>query len=81
MSKNADDPRGCFLRRFRGGGARLHRRGGFEGPENVPPLKPDQVPVIVVDGVPVRPKIVPVDSTPVSTDSEPVSEPPEAQPS
>lgn len=79
MSKNADGPRGRFLERLeRFRGARV-QRGGFEGPENVPPLKPDQIPVIIVDGVPVRPKIVPAESASVPADSEPASDPPKAK--
>lgn len=79
MSKKADGPRGGFRERFRG--ARIHRRGGFEGDENVPPLKPDQVPLVVVDGVAVRPKIAATDSTPGRTDSETSSEPAGTRPS
>ena len=32
----------------------IEHRGGFEGLENVPPPTPSQVPVVVVDGVPVK---------------------------
>lgn len=77
MSKNAEVRPKRFLERF--GGTRLQRRGGFEGPEYVPPLKQEQVPIILVDGVPVRPKIVPPDSAMEPLDSRPGSELPEAK--
>lgn len=70
MSKDVEGPRRRFLERFRARrrdparfyGAR--HRGGFEGPENVPPLQPHQVPLVLVDGTWVRPEIAPADSTP-----------------
>lgn len=77
MGKDAERHRKRFLERFRGTG--LQRRGGFEGPEYVPPLKQEQVPLVLVDGVPVRPKIVPADSAVEPPSSRPVSELPEAK--
>lgn len=74
MSKDAEPHRKRFLERFRSTG-----RGGFEGPEYVPPLKQEQVPLVLVDGVPVRPKIAPLDSAVEPLDSRPVSELPEAK--
>lgn len=92
MSKDVEGPRRRFLERFRArrrDPARfrgVRHRGGFEGPENVPPLQPHQVPLIVVDGIAVRPEIAPADSTPVPPGrpagagaAQSVSEPPEAE--
>ena len=58
----------------------IERRGGFEGLENVPPPTPSQVPVVVVDGVPVKPEIVPAKNNPLApSDPRPVAHPPESK--
>ena len=68
MRKDSDGAqrrlRDCMRRSLRR--TRLERRSGFEGLESVPPPTSSQVPVVVVDGVPVKPEIVPANSPPGS---------------
>lgn len=60
MGKDVGGRRAGFMKRFVGAG--LRHRGGFEGPETVPPLTASQIPLVMVDGVLVKPELVPADS-------------------
>ena len=69
MSKGSRGPQERFPARLGRGG--LQRRGGFEGPQEIGPPTPDQLPkVIVVDGVPVEPEVVLPESPAPSSDAE-----------
>ena len=79
MSKDSDGSPRRLRERMRRSITGLERRGGFEGLENVPPPTPSQVPVVVVDGVPVKPEIVPAKNNPLAPSDPPVAHPSESK--
>ena len=73
MSRDSSGPRERFLARL--GRVDGHRRAGYEGPQEIGPPTPDQLPkVIVVDGVTVEPEVVFPESPAPSLDAEQLQE-------
>lgn len=72
MSSDANELLGRLGRFF--GGSR-QERGGFVGPQDIPPPTPDQFPkVVAVDGVTVEPVAGPVEDVAPSTDADQTSD-------